>query len=139
MTLQIMHNAVVRTAMSCQEALALLDHIQPTVIITDISMPQFDGFSLLQSLRARSSTASLPIIALTANAMRRDRERILAAGFDGYISKPFDVATFGNTLAASLRKFANRTPQIPGKTAEMPTTEAAMKTSEILEVDRKSA
>jgi CheY-like chemotaxis protein len=57
-----------------------------------------DGSQVLQQLRADPTTASIPVVALTAFAMKGDRERLLAAGFDGYLSKPIDVRTFVDGL-----------------------------------------
>lgn len=63
-------------------------------IISDILMPQIDGFSLAQQLKADPRLQSTPLIAVTALAMPGDRERVLAAGFSGYISKPIDPQNF---------------------------------------------
>jgi two-component system cell cycle response regulator len=107
-TLEIMHSARVRVASSCDDAIAQLATFQPTMVVTDISMPYADGYKLLELLRARPDTAALPIIAVTAHAMKGDREVIVAAGFDGYISKPFEVATVGGVLETLLQEFAAR-------------------------------
>src|SRR5258708_16224815 len=103
-TMELLHNAVVEVASSGDEALAHLSKVHPTLIVTDLSMPQVDGYSLLRQLRERPDTANVPIIALTAHAMLGDQERILAAGFDGYISKPFDISTVAVQLGACLEK-----------------------------------
>ena len=66
----------------------------------DIQLPDIDGVEALARLRADDRTASLPILALTAQAMEGDRERFLAAGFDGYLSKPVDVTE----LVATVRR-----------------------------------
>ena len=57
----------------------------------DIQLPDIDGIEALARLRADERTASIPVVALTAQAMHGDRERFLAAGFDGYLSKPVDI------------------------------------------------
>jgi CheY-like chemotaxis protein len=57
----------------------------------DIRLPDIDGVEALSQLRADERTASIPVLAVTAQAMQGDRERFLAAGFDGYLSKPIDV------------------------------------------------
>ena len=69
------------------------------LIIMDINMPCIDGIQAARMLRAQPETRSIPLIALTAMAMEGDRERILAAGFDEYIAKPFDHTTLLNTVA----------------------------------------
>lgn len=99
-TLELVFNSEVRVARGCDEAILVLETFHPTMIVTDLSMPKADGYVLLHRLRDRSDTAQLPIVALTAHAMSGDRERILAAGFDGYISKPFNVSTLKDDLKA---------------------------------------
>ena len=64
----------------------------------DIQLPDIDGVEALGRLRADERTASLQVLALTAQAMEGDRERFLAAGFDGYLSKPVNVADFVATV-----------------------------------------
>ncbi|HSA92348.1 MAG TPA: response regulator [Terriglobales bacterium] len=73
-----------------QEALHKLREILPHLVLLDVQMPELDGYAVLNRLRADPQLARLPVIALTAYAMRGDRERALAAGFDGYVSKPVD-------------------------------------------------
>lgn len=71
--------------------LKLANEEKPTIVLLDISMPVMNGFAVLEKLREQSSFDQVPIIALTALAMPGERERIKEAGFDGYISKPFDI------------------------------------------------
>jgi two-component system cell cycle response regulator DivK len=63
----------------------------PELVLMDIQLPDVDGVQALHRLRADPRTATIPIVALTAQAMQGDRERFLAAGFDGYMSKPVNV------------------------------------------------
>jgi two-component system cell cycle response regulator DivK len=63
----------------------------PDLVLMDIQLPDLDGAEALSRLRRDERTASIPVLALTAQAMYGDRERFLAAGFDGYISKPVNV------------------------------------------------
>ena len=67
---------------------------QPDLILMDIQLPGTDGITGLQQLRAEPRTAAIPVIALTAFAMKDDRQRFLDAGFDGYLDKPINVKTF---------------------------------------------
>jgi two-component system, cell cycle response regulator DivK len=64
----------------------------------DIQLPDIDGLETLGRLRADERTAAIPVVALTAQAMDGDRERFLAAGFDGYLSKPMDIARLVATV-----------------------------------------
>jgi CheY-like chemotaxis protein len=76
----------------------------PELIIMDISMPRMDGLTACGLLRQNEKTRALPIIAVTAHAIRGDRERFLAAGFDAYVSKPVDEDVLKATIADVLRK-----------------------------------
>ena len=81
-----------------ESAVALaIDH-RPDLVLMDIQLPDIDGVEALGRLRADERSASLPVLALTAQAMEGDRERFLAAGFDGYLSKPVDIAEFVATV-----------------------------------------
>jgi two-component system, cell cycle response regulator DivK len=75
----------------------------PDLILMDVSMPDMDGLTATGKIRAMPQIAKIPIVALTANVMEGDRERSLAAGCDGYISKPIDVDTFADQISAYLR------------------------------------
>jgi CheY-like chemotaxis protein len=74
------------------EALRMAGEIQPDLIILDLHMPHLDGFGVVQELRRSEQFAATPVVALTASAMQGDRERALAAGFTGYISKPIPLS-----------------------------------------------
>jgi two-component system cell cycle response regulator DivK len=80
------------------EAVDMATTHTPDLVLMDIQLPDIDGIQALQRLRADDRTASIPILALTAQAMRGDRERFLAAGFDGYISKPVNVRELIGTV-----------------------------------------
>ncbi|MCU0514127.1 MAG: response regulator [Anaerolineae bacterium] len=75
----------------------------PDLILMDISMPDMDGLTATQHIRAIGHIAHLPVVALTANAMTGDREMILKAGCDGYISKPINIDTFVQDLMHYIR------------------------------------
>jgi two-component system cell cycle response regulator DivK len=70
----------------------------PDLALVDIQLPDMNGVEALGRLRADKRTASMPVLALTAQAMEGDRERFLAAGFDGYISKPVNIAVLVSTV-----------------------------------------
>jgi two-component system cell cycle response regulator DivK len=74
-----------------REAVDLASEHAPDLVLMDIQLPDLDGVQALQRLREDRRTATIPVLALTAQAMRGDRERFLAAGFDGYLSKPVDI------------------------------------------------
>jgi CheY-like chemotaxis protein len=70
------------------QALAMVEQVCPHLLVLDLGMPGLDGFGVIRKIRDDPAHASLPVLAATAYAMRGDRERVLEAGFDGYISKP---------------------------------------------------
>jgi len=74
------------------EAVDMASEHTPDLVLMDIQLPDIGGVEALGRLRADERTASLPVVALTAQAMDGDRERFLAAGFNGYLSKPVNVA-----------------------------------------------
>jgi two-component system cell cycle response regulator DivK len=73
------------------------EHV-PDLVLMDIELPDIDGVETLRRLRADERTISIPVLALTAQAMHGDRERFLAAGFDGYVSKPVNIAELVDTV-----------------------------------------
>lgn len=90
-------------ASSGEEALALAAESTPALVLMDIQLPDIDGIEALRRLREDERTAGIPVLALTAQAMHGDRERFLAAGFDGYLSKPVDVPK----LMATVRRYCD--------------------------------
>jgi two-component system cell cycle response regulator DivK len=89
------------------QAMHFIESQPPDLILMDINLPEVDGYTLTAQLKARTDLRCVPIIALTANVMRGDRERTLQAGCDGYIQKPIDVDTLPNQINRYLRE-ANR-------------------------------
>jgi two-component system cell cycle response regulator DivK len=81
-------------ATSAAQATVLAAAHRPDLVLMDVRLPDQDGVVALRRLRAEPVLAALPVVALTAFAMREDRERLLAAGFDGYLSKPIEVRAF---------------------------------------------
>lgn len=63
----------------------------PDIVITDINLPDIDGYSVTEHLKKGGKTAHIPVIAMTANVMKKDRQNVINAGCDGYISKPIDI------------------------------------------------
>ena len=80
------------------EAVELATEHAPDLVLMDIQLPDLGGVQALGRLRANDRTASIPVLALTAQAMDGDRERFLAAGFDGYLSKPVNVRELIGTV-----------------------------------------
>lgn len=85
------------------EALALVRERDFDLVLMDVQLPDMDGVATLEAIRAAGRCADTPIVAVTAFAMKGDRERLLGQGFDGYVSKPIDVATFVGDVAALMR------------------------------------
>jgi two-component system cell cycle response regulator DivK len=85
-------------------ALAVLH--RPDLILMDIQLPDMDGAAALGLLRADPLTTSIPVVAVTAFAMVSDRDHLLGAGFDGYLSKPIDVKSFPEQV----RRFCETSP-----------------------------
>ncbi len=82
------HGATVRTARNGTSCLELLRQERPTLLLLDVQMPGMSGWSVVSEIRQDPVLKDLLVIAMTAHAMTGDRERILAAGFDAYFSKP---------------------------------------------------
>lgn len=89
-------------AESAAGALELLHRQQPDLILMDINMPEVDGYTLTTQIKSIPGLERVPIVALTANVMKGDRERTLEAGCDGYIQKPVDVDTFPQQIGRFL-------------------------------------
>jgi len=81
-----------------EEAVELALAHRPALVLMDVQLPGIDGIEALARLRGDERTASIPVLALTAQAMSGDRERFLESGFDGYLSKPVDVAELIQTV-----------------------------------------
>jgi CheY-like chemotaxis protein len=95
-------SATLVTARDGQEALAQAQLAQPDLILMDIQMPNLNGLEAIRQLRAAPVTAQTPIIALTALAMPGDLERCLAAGANGYLSKPVNLGELAQAIARQL-------------------------------------
>lgn len=91
-------------ATNAAQAINLLETTTPDLILMDINMPDMDGYTLTTRIRSMPGLARVPILALTANVMRGDKEKTLEAGCDGYIQKPLDV----DQLVREIEKFLIR-------------------------------
>jgi CheY-like chemotaxis protein len=85
-----------------QEALLKIAENHPDILLLDLGMPVLDGFGTVHKIRENPSFSSLPVLAVTAYAMRDDREKVLSSGFDGYLSKPIDPSALDRELARLL-------------------------------------
>ncbi len=81
-------------AENATRARQILKAQRPDLILMDINMPDVDGYTLTNEIKAMPNLMAVPIVAITANVMKGDRERTLSAGCDGYIEKPIDVDRF---------------------------------------------
>jgi len=84
--------------------MAVAEEYRPDLILMDINLPEVDGYEITTRLKQMPGLAHIPVIALTANVMRGDREKSLAAGCDGYIQKPIDVDALPDQIAAFLKQ-----------------------------------
>jgi two-component system, cell cycle response regulator DivK len=85
-------------------AMKTIQATHPNLVLMDINMPDVDGYSLTAQIKALPGFASVPIIAVTANVMRGDRERSLEAGCDGYIQKPIDIDILSQQIERHLSR-----------------------------------
>lgn len=91
-------------ATSGEDALEVANSDVPDLILMDIHLPGMDGLTVVREMKGSEKTKRIPILALTAHAMRGDKDRFLEAGCDGYISKPIDVKTFVSSITEYLAK-----------------------------------
>jgi two-component system cell cycle response regulator DivK len=89
-------------AQTAEACLLLAREHTPDLILMDIQLPGMDGVTALQRLKAEPQTAAIPVVALTAFAMKGDQERFLSAGFDGYLAKPIEVKRFSEQVRGFL-------------------------------------
>lgn len=94
----------VLTAVDAEQAMQVIRESTPRLILMDVQLPGIDGLELTRRLKADASTQNIKILGLTAYAMKGDRERILAAGFDGYIPKPIDTRRLPGVIEEYLER-----------------------------------
>jgi CheY-like chemotaxis protein len=92
---------IVSSAQTAEEGLRLARELLPDLVLMDFSLPGMDGLSATKNIKTDSATRQICVVGLTANAMKGDEELALAAGCDGYLTKPIDTRTF----IASVTKF----------------------------------
>lgn len=107
------YGADVHTAQNGQESLQILETVQPTFILLDLSMPGMDGWEVLKAIRANPKIAATIVIALTGHVMQEDLDQVKAAGFNGYITKPYMMATFLSRIKDTLagKAFQEKPPE----------------------------
>jgi len=98
-----LHGYAVLQAMDAEEGIKVAGNAMPDLILMDISLPGMDGLQATQLLKADEKTAIIPIVAVTAHAMKGDEQQILATGCEGYITKPIDTRSFAEDIARYLR------------------------------------
>lgn len=96
------YGATVHTATNGKEGVEVVEKINPRFVISDLSMPEMDGWEFLKELKSTVYTKDIPVIALTAHAMKGDRERAIAVGFHNYLTKPLTATTFMDQLLVLL-------------------------------------
>lgn len=92
----------VRVARTAEDGISLAASEPPDLVLMDLQLPGIDGMEALRRLRESPRTADIPVVAVTAQAMKQDRERALAAGFNGYIEKPISVRAFPDQVRSFL-------------------------------------
>ena len=92
----------VRAARTGEDGIALAASELPDLVLMDLQLPGIDGMEALRRLRESPQTADIPVVAVTAQAMKHDRERALQAGFDGYVEKPISVRAFPDQVRGFL-------------------------------------
>jgi CheY-like chemotaxis protein len=107
--------ATVKMAENGELALALLKEMSPPpdFMLVDLSMPRMDGWAFLTHVREMPEYANIPLIALTAHALLDERNRALAAGFNGFISKPISIERFITDVIAYLTAFPSLKQRLP--------------------------
>ena len=95
-------------AINAKQAIEKLESNDIDLILMDINMPDMDGYTLTAKIKAIQKFSKIPIVAVTANVMRGDREKSLEAGCDGYIQKPIDI----DTLSLQIERFIIRSAHV---------------------------
>lgn len=104
MTLELAQSFEMAEAVNGEAAVAEAERLKPDLVLMDIMMPEMDGFETMREIRKIPSLKNLPIIAVTAKAMKGDRERCIEAGAWDYLSKPVDTEQMLTVLRAWLHR-----------------------------------
>ena len=88
---------------TAEDGLKLARARTPNLILMDIQLPGMSGIEALKALRAEPATAAIPVVAITASVMQQDRQKIMAAGFDGFIEKPINLRNLLETVQKSIK------------------------------------
>lgn len=102
------NGAEVQHAANGAIGLKMIEAFMPNLILLDLSMPEMNGWEMHEELRKSPDTAMIPVIALTAHAMQGDQEKVMKAGFDGYIAKPFSVTMLVADIQTILKSINER-------------------------------
>jgi len=97
------HGATVRIAKDGEVGLASLHETIPTIILLDLSMPVMDGWDMLKHIRQMPELDHVPVLAVTAHAMDGDRAKAMKAGFDEYVSKPYNIPQLISVMEAAIQ------------------------------------
>jgi two-component system cell cycle response regulator DivK len=98
------HGFTIIEATNAEDGVALAREKKPKLVLMDIQLPGIDGVTALGQLREDETTATIPVVAMTASVMKEDRERFDKAGFDGFITKPIDVRAFPQQVRDAIAK-----------------------------------
>ncbi|MEW6067985.1 MAG: response regulator [Nitrospirota bacterium] len=90
-------------AVDGEDALEKVAKEKPDIILMDLSIPKIDGYEATKRLKEQDEFRHIPVVALTAHAMKGDREKVIEMGFEGYISKPIDIHELPNQIKAYLK------------------------------------
>ena len=107
----------VHTAVDADSVRDALRRLRPDLILMDIQLPGTDGLTLTREIKADPALRDIPVVALTAYAMKGDDERAIASGCIGYITKPIETTSFSETVAGFLRQHRERAAAPGGQSA----------------------
>jgi len=93
---------------SGSEAIRMIPEVEPDIILMDIHLPEMDGITATRIIKADGRNRGIPVLALTASAMKGEEERILSHGFDGYIAKPIEIKKLLDTITGTLQRRPQR-------------------------------